>query len=286
MGLRLILWGLFKKMVLADNLAIWVDRVFDNVYSYHGFSLILATFAFSIQIYCDFSGYSDIARGVAKLMGINLVKNFKSPYLATSINDFWKRWHISLTNWFRDYVYIPLGGNRVGKIRKNVNILITFLVSGLWHGAAGHFVVWGGVHGGYRIVEDKVAGKRSNKFISNVIRGIIVFFLVSIAWCFFRTGIRESLYVLSDMWAGINHPINYFCDGLVQMNIGRVELIRNFLLIGLLFLYDAIDKNNDAMLLLSRCNIVVRWAVYYAIIGCILLWGLNASSTEFIYFQF
>lgn len=144
-GARLMLWGFFKKLVIADNLALFADKVFNDVYSYTGFSLLLATFFFTIQIYCDFSGYSDIARGAAKLFGIELMENFKSPYFASSIHEFWSRWHISLSTWFRDYVYIPLGGNRVSKIRHNINLLITFLVSGLWHGANWTFVIWGAV---------------------------------------------------------------------------------------------------------------------------------------------
>lgn len=143
-GMRLILWGLFKKMVIADNLALWVDQVYGDVISYEGCSLALAAFFFSIQIYCDFSGYSDIARGSAKLLNIELMDNFKSPYFSASIREFWSRWHISLSTWFRDYVYIPLGGNRVSKGRNILNYLATFLISGLWHGANLTFVVWGG----------------------------------------------------------------------------------------------------------------------------------------------
>lgn len=143
-GLKLIIWGLFKKMVVADNFAIYVDRVYENIFQFQGFSLTLATFFFSIQIYCDFSGYSDIARGAAKLMGIELMENFRSPYFSASIKEFWSRWHISLSTWFRDYIYIPLGGNRVSKVRHYLNLLITFLVSGFWHGANWTFIAWGG----------------------------------------------------------------------------------------------------------------------------------------------
>lgn len=144
-GVRLALWGLFKKMVIADNLAVWVDKVYGNVTSYEGCSLAVAAFFFSIQIYCDFSGYSDIARGSAKLLDIELMENFRSPYFSASIKEFWGRWHISLSTWFRDYVYIPLGGNRVSKGRNVINYMITFLVSGLWHGDNLTFVVWGGI---------------------------------------------------------------------------------------------------------------------------------------------
>lgn len=143
-GLKLMAWGFFKKIVIADSLSVYVSKVYNAPQSFEGFALILATVFFTFQIYCDFSGYSDIAIGTAKLMGINLMTNFKSPYFSTSIKEFWSRWHISLSTWFRDYVYIPLGGNRVSKVRHALNLLITFLVSGLWHGANWTFVLWGG----------------------------------------------------------------------------------------------------------------------------------------------
>lgn len=143
-GLKQMAWGYFKKIVIAETISQYAGKVYDNPQFFHGFSLVLAILLFSLQIYCDFSGYSDIAIGTAKLFGINLMTNFKSPYFSQSIREFWSRWHISLSSWFRDYVYIPLGGNRVGKIRNAINLMITFLVSGLWHGAKWTYVVWGG----------------------------------------------------------------------------------------------------------------------------------------------
>lgn len=152
-GLKQMAWGYFKKLVLADSLSVYVNQVYNDLPSYKGLSLILATFFFAIQLYCDFSGYTDIALGSAKILGINLTQNFKAPYFASSIKDFWGRWHISLSSWLRDYIYIPLGGNRVGKVRHSLNILITFLVSGLWHGASWNYVLWGGLHGVFQIIE-------------------------------------------------------------------------------------------------------------------------------------
>lgn len=146
-GMIFIVWGLFKKMVVADELAVYVDTVYGNVTAYTGFTLVIATIMFAIQIYCDFSGYSDIAIGSAKLFGVELMKNFKSPYLASSMHAFWKRWHISLSQWLRDYIYIPLGGSHKGKVKKNLNLLIVFLISGLWHGADSTYIVWGGKRG-------------------------------------------------------------------------------------------------------------------------------------------
>lgn len=143
-GIIFIVWGLFKKMVIADELAVYVDAVYGNVTRYAGFTLVIATVMFALQIYCDFSGYSDIAIGSAKMFGVDLMKNFKAPYLADSVHEFWKRWHISLSQWLRDYIYIPLGGGRKGKMRTNINLLIVFLISGLWHGADLTYVIWGG----------------------------------------------------------------------------------------------------------------------------------------------
>jgi len=146
-GLKLMVWGLFKKVVIADRLAVAVDLVYNNPTSYSGWPLVVATYFFAIQIYCDFSGYTDMARGAAQVMGFRMMENFRAPYLATSIGEFWRRWHISLSSWFRDYVYIPMGGNQVPRWRWYANLMAVFLLSGLWHGASWTFVIWGGLHG-------------------------------------------------------------------------------------------------------------------------------------------
>lgn len=159
-GMKLMAWGFFKKLVIADNLAVFVDAVFEEVAKYHGFALVLAVLFFTLQIYCDFSGYSDIAIGTAKLFDIDLMTNFKSPYFSASIKEFWRRWHISLSSWFRDYIYIPMGGNRVSKLRNMFNVLVTFTLSGLWHGAAFTYIVWGGLHGLMQCVENLLFPKK------------------------------------------------------------------------------------------------------------------------------
>ena len=197
-GIKLMAWGFFKKIVIADNLGVMVDVVFNHPDEYQGFSFALAVLFFTIQIYCDFSGYSDIAIGTAKLFDIDLMTNFKSPYFSASIQEFWRRWHISLSGWFRDYVYIPLGGSRVSRIRHYVNLCVTFLLSGLWHGAAFTYIVWGGLHGLMQCVESFFFGKklRSEHKEGGAkkgtlvwwIRVIVVFILVAGAWCFFRAG--------------------------------------------------------------------------------------------------
>lgn len=177
-GLKLMAWGYFKKLVLADGLSVYVNQVYNNLSAYKGFSLVLATFFFAIQLYCDFSGYTDIALGSAKVLGINLTQNFKAPYLASSIKDFWGRWHISLSSWLRDYIYISLGGSRVGKIRHALNIMITFLISGLWHGASWNYILWGGIHGIYQIIEGFSHGMQKQVHFNET--DIIIFFYASL----------------------------------------------------------------------------------------------------------
>jgi Predicted membrane protein involved in D-alanine export len=214
-GLFTMLFGFFKKLVLADGLAVMVNNVYRTPRSFEGPALILAVFAFSIQIYCDFSGYSDISIGVAKVLGFNLAPNFKLPYFASSIGDFWNRWHISLSTWFRDYVYIPLGGNRKGMLRTYINLLITFLVSGLWHGASWNFVVWGGLHGLFSVVERLTATLRQKlkKFffiekipvIPKLICTIFTFLLVTAAWVFFRAEtFDDAVYILTHLHTGFS----------------------------------------------------------------------------------
>ena len=184
LGFQLFLFGFFKKVCIANRLQIYVDKVFDNLGSFGGLSLIIATIFYSIQIYCDFSGYTDMALGIAKVFGVNLTQNFKNPYSAVSIGEFWHKWHISLSAWLRDYIYIPLGGNRKGNFRKNINILITFLVSGLWHGNTLNFCIWGGVHALVQIFENIF--KKSLSSVNSKIRNIFTIILIAFAWIFFR----------------------------------------------------------------------------------------------------
>ena len=196
-ALKLILWGFLKKVVVADRLAVYVNTVYNNVYSYEGLTLCIATYFFAFQIYCDFSGYTDIARGVARMMGVNLSTNFNRPYASKSIREFWTRWHITLSNWFRDYVYFPLGGNRKGFYRQNINVLIVFALSGLWHGANWTFIIWGGLHGLFRVIENLLQRMRSIFFPNNfskskklinlyqILRWAITFHLIVFSWIFF-----------------------------------------------------------------------------------------------------
>ena len=215
-GMKLMAWGFFKKLVLADGLSIYVNQVYDNLPSYTGFSLMLATFFYAVQLYCDFSGYTDIALGSARILGIRLTPNFRSPYFASSIKDFWGRWHLSLSGWLRDYIYIPLGGNRVGRVRHALNIMITFLVSGLWHGASWNFVLWGGIHGALQFIEGFFPwNKKSSRFQTDrrlhamlcIVTVPATFLLVCFAWIFFRAAtLQDAFYVIRNMFTGIGSP--------------------------------------------------------------------------------
>jgi D-alanyl-lipoteichoic acid acyltransferase DltB (MBOAT superfamily) len=196
-GMRLILWGLVKKIVIADHLAVYVNRVHNHVDEYNGMPLVMAALFYTVQIYCDFSGYTDMARGRARIVGYDLMENFRHPCFATSLKDFWQRWHISLSTWFRDYLYIPLGGNRVTKWRWNYNIFITFVISGLWHGSNWTFVIWGALHGMILIAEKVTEAWRgfiTARFfnvrlepVHHGVRVITTFCMVTFAWIFFRS---------------------------------------------------------------------------------------------------
>lgn len=295
-GLKQMAWGYFKKLVLADGLSVYVNQVYNDLPSYSGFSLILATFFFAIQLYCDFSGYTDIALGSAKLLGINLTQNFKAPYFASSIKDFWGRWHISLSTWLKDYIYIPLGGNRVGKIRHALNILITFLVSGLWHGASWNYVLWGGLHGFYQILEglfpwnSKKSLFQRNKHFHLLLSLITVpctFLLVCFAWIFFRAStIQDAIYVIQNMFIGISHLSVYLQNCALQMGLTFTHLIYNCLPIILLIVYDFISLKTDVIALITRQRFFIRWPLYILLLLIILLFSEKRISTQFIYMQF
>jgi D-alanyl-lipoteichoic acid acyltransferase DltB (MBOAT superfamily) len=276
----MIVYGLFKKVVVADRLAIYVNQVYGDIGSYNTISLIIATIFFSFQIYCDFSGYSLIARGTAKLFGLELMLNFNRPYLSTSIPDFWRRWHISLSTWFKDYVYIPLGGNRKGIGRNYINLCIVFLVSGLWHGANWTFVFWGGLHGLFQVGTvffrklDK--DKKLLKRVPVCISIISVFFLMNFAWIFFRA---ESIY---DAFFYIGRILAFdFNFNLIQVCAEKrpLNLFLSFAVIFLLLVSYILP--NDLEL-----NTSIRYISFNVItILIIIILGINGKA-EFIYFQF
>ncbi len=282
-GSRLMLWGFFKKLVIADRLAMGVNVVYNDLDGKAGTTLILATIFFAIQIYCDFSGYSDIAIGTARILGINLNLNFRRPYLATNIRDFWSRWHISLTTWFRDYVYIPLGGNRTTQTRWLLNIAIIFLVSGLWHGANWTFVVWGALHGGYYIVWILYRKWRPTVSKSLAWQGLSRLFtltFVIFAWIFFRANsFADAIYIVTHL--GQNW--SFSLDALNLLGIMGTLIAIVFLAI--LF---AVEIGKEYFNLRERffqLSRPLRWTAYYALASSILIFGVF-SSAEFVYFQF
>jgi alginate O-acetyltransferase complex protein AlgI len=290
-GLRWMLWGLFKKAVIADQLSRVVNEVYATPQRYTGPYLILGTVCFAIQIYCDFSGYSDIAIGCAKIMDYDLMVNFKQPYFAKTISEFWSRWHISLSTWFRDYLYIPLGGNRVSKSRLCLNLMLVFLISGLWHGAAWTFVIWGGIHGIYLIFgmltkpyREKTADKLGYSRLPGLgfVRSLIVFLLVLVAWVFFRArSMPDAVYVLTHMfsWHGTR------LETLWYLGLPRFEMVVVLLNGILLFLVDYIFVVKPNLVNIWWQRRPVRWLVYVGAFYSIVFWGLF-GRVDFIYFQF
>lgn len=300
-GFILMIWGFFLKMVLADRVAILVNTVFDRYYMYSSLELVSAAIGFAIQIYCDFSSYSTIACGAAQIMGFELMENFESPYFSLSIKEFWRRWHISLSTWFKDYLYIPLGGNHCSKVRKYVNILITFLVSGLWHGANWTFIVWGGIHGGYQIIGDilfhikeKIINKfgvRKEKFSYKLGKCIINFILVDFAWIFFRANsMSEAAEYIKRIFVKIN-PWALFDGTIYTLGLNRREFGICIFAIMLLFIVDCIKykfKLRIDLFLENEC-LWFRWSVIIFLIFCIFVFGKYGSEFDaqsFIYFQF
>ncbi len=296
-GLKLMLWGFFKKVVIADRLAVAVNRVYDCPQDYVGLPLIVATVFFAFQIYCDFSGYSDIAIGAAQVMGFRLMDNFNRPYFSKSISEFWKRWHISLSTWFRDYLYIPLGGNRTKPWRRQVNLLVTFLVSGFWHGANWTYVVWGGINGFYVMCAfwtQKLRQSCCRKLrldtvptLHKYFKVAVTFSLVCIAWVFFRAkSLDDAAYILTHMAQGLHH--GWRPAGLWQVfGIigGKGELAVALLAIAFMEGVHAIQRHRGIRHMLADQPIWLRWAGYYGLGFGILFLGVF-DRRQFIYFQF
>jgi len=305
-GLRLILWGMFQKIVIADRLGVVVNRVYENLPAYEGLSLVIALVFFSFQIYCDFAGYSNIAIGCARILGIRLMCNFSQPYLAVSFADFWHRWHISLSTWFRDYVFIPLGGSRVASPRWHINIIITFLLSGLWHGAQWTFVLWGTIHGFFYLAFGWTV--RLRQWISNffkldrwplptqIFSQLITFSLITLAWVFFRArSLQNIAYIFSHLNKGWDRPLIW--DIYTWGTIGLDK--KNFMLamgsIAFLLVIDLlIERFNrqrppletgDFSSWLVSCPKLLRRSLYIALTLAVFNWGVS-EELPFIYFQF
>ncbi len=302
LGLQLMMWGMFKKVVIADRLASFANVVYNDVHSYTGISLILATVFFAFQIYCDFSGYSDIALGSAQVMGYRLMLNFDRPYFAKSVSEFWKRWHISLSTWFRDYLYISLGGSHVSRPRWYFNLFFTFLISGLWHGANWTYVIWGALNGFYLIIEmlwqglvDNLKSRTSNaleKFALNLILVLLTFSLTCFAWIFFRANtVGDAFYVVNHLFDGLaTLSTDIFNVPFVKLKImlgkEKWEFVLAWTSITFLLFTHYLQRGTSGRAILNRQSVAVRWAFYFALVSAILFGGAFSESQQFIYFQF
>ncbi|MCI9313545.1 MAG: MBOAT family protein [Lachnospiraceae bacterium] len=290
-GLKLMAWGYFKKLVIADVFAGVVNKVYDQAQSYVGLVFIVVTVMFAIEIYCDFSGYSDIAVGCAKLFGIELMTNFKSPYFSFSIREFWSRWHISLSTWFRDYVYIPLGGNRVSKWRHCLNLLLTFLVSGFWHGSSLTYILWGGIHGLLQIIETLLFPKKRKgvevRRRKHLWQLPLTFILLCVTWVFFRANtMQDALWIFSRLFWDASRPLNYLQTGITCLGLSPAAALGMTLSVALLALYDFASLKRDVIADFSRQKFFVRWPVYVLFLVVIALFAPKGVATEFIYFKF
>ena len=282
-GIQQMLWGLFKKVVVSDLLATYVNSIYNHYEVNTGFTLLFATYAFAIQIYCDFSGYSDIALGSAKVMGFNLMENFSLPYFSKSVTEFWRRWHISLSTWLRDYLYISMGGNQKGKLNTYKNLMLTMLLGGLWHGASWNFVIWGFLNGFYLSVE-KILGINFNKshqlnFFKKCVRVFITFNLISLTWIFFRaTTFEQSIFIIQNIF-----DFHNFFHLRIQ-DTGVFAAMIFGLILMLFFEYFYLRKNK-----IDAINTQKNWlkpiVFITTLILIIVLFGVSKGD-QFIYFQF
>ena len=296
-GILLMLWGFFKKIVIADRLAVLVNTVYNNPTDYQGIILIIATIFFAFQIYCDFSAYSDIAIGASRIMGYDLMKNFNRPYFSKSISEFWRRWHISLGSWFRDYLYLPLGGNKSGKFFWSKNIMIVFLISGLWHGSNWNFVIWGFLHGFYILFAFAFKNIKLNIYsllkinksaiYYKFMQVICTFILVDFAWIFFRANtLSDSIYIIKNLFI-INSDVLYD-KSLHNLGLHEKDFYLSILLILFLIVIQMIQRKVCIIAALNGRSLLVRWSIYLIGIYSIITFGYYAQGHEsqFIYFQF
>lgn len=288
-GFLLMMWGLFQKIVIADRIALLVNNVFDNYREMGALEIMVAAVLFSFQIYCDFGGYSNLAKGTAEILGINLMNNFRQPYMAVSIKDFWRRWHISLTSWFTDYFYIPLGGNRKGRWRQYLNIMIVFLASGLWHGASWTYVIWGVLHGLYQIGGNVIhrinRNKRTLIFGNHFFQSLITFALTTFAWIFFRADtVGDAFGIIKRIFVRIR------CHRLYAIGIDGLNWIILIFALIILFLVDYYhEKGISISKYFSDRSLLIQCVIYSGLISSILFFGIYGTgydASQFIYFQF
>lgn len=277
-GLRLILWGLIQKMVVADRLSEIIDPIYGNPTQHQGLSLVIATVLFAFQIYCDFAGYSDVALGLAQVLGFKLMTNFRQPYLARSVAEFWKRWHISLSTWFRDYLYFPLGGSRFGKVRHSINVMMVFAVSGLWHDADWKFVIWGSLNGLYVLMSGLTQSQHQTDEgwkhrLNGLIQRLVTFAMVCTTWVFFRArSVPESFQILRNMF-----PLG-------EYEFGKLKLLTVVFLVAFVLVAQVIRERGHVNWFSAQPT-WLRWCAYTAGLTALLLTG-QFSSRQFIYFQF
>jgi D-alanyl-lipoteichoic acid acyltransferase DltB (MBOAT superfamily) len=278
-GLKIISWGIFLKMVVADNLAILVDKIYGSPKDFTGLPLIIATMFFAIQLYADFNGYSHLALGFSKIIGIDIIENFKAPYFRVGVIDFWKGWHISLTSWLREYVYFPLGGNRKGKLRTFFNRIVVFLVSGLWHGASWNFVIWGGLHGVYQSIEALIPKKESKttKIHFKLLGILITFILVDFAWIFFKAkDLPSALFIATHLFSDFSiAKLNLIFTEVINKRIFLMDFIL-IVFIAFVDYYKFMDK---------KLSFKIKLAFYSSLWIMIIFLSQN-SSGGFIYFKF
>ncbi len=284
-GLFLMAWGFLKKIVIADRLAIYVDGSYENLEQLDPISSLFAILFFAFQLYLDFSAYSDIAIGAARMFGFDLSTNFKRPYLSTSFSDFWKRWHISLSSWFRDYVYIPLGGNRNGNGKHIRNILIVFILSGLWHGASWNFVIWGALNGAFLLIFDSIFRKKEDRsFVQKFFISLFVTSLWTLSLVFFRSPTFNDAIAMFSNLGGTGQ------DMLYENGLNSLEFNFVLKLLGALVVIELIqEKYKDLYTWFTARNFIIRWAVYLSIIAMIIFYGsygVGLNDNNFIYFQF
>lgn len=317
-GLLIMLWGYFLKLVIADRAAIFINAVYEDPSFYGGVYLAVATLLFAVQIYCDFAGYSTIARGAALVMGFSLTENFEAPYFAKSVTEFWRRWHISLSGWFRDYLYIPLGGNRKGNFIKYRNLLLVFLASGLWHGAAWNYVVWGGLNGIYQIAEgcvrDGMAKKKKEEIgdrnpdksgkplkakgdagtVRGTIKGmagaVFTFLAIDVSWLFFRSdGIAGALENLKSILGMRNFHV-LTDGGIFSLGLNRYHFLFLLFAVVLLWIVDFIRyRGMDIFARIEEKKVIVRYGIYLVLFCLVVLFGIYGvgyEASQFIYFQF
>ena len=270
-GVKLIIWGYFMKVVVADRLALYVNIVYDEPELHSSLTYIIASIFFAFQIYCDFGGYSNIAIGTAKIMGFDLMTNFRRPYFAQNVSEFWRRWHISLSTWFRDYLYIPLGGNRINRTRTNFNLFVTFLISGIWHGANWTFIFWGAINGIYHLLNSNI--KLNLRFLNfSIFKILITFILIDFTWIFFRANSLSDAFLIIKSILQNGGPI--FLENKASFLYGLIGLI-------VLICKDFYDEFNHSI----KPNKLIKYMWYSFIVILILLIGVFDES-QFIYFQF